>query len=141
MILKEHLNWSFTIVEPDGNIKTAGSRHVYDIEITVFDLWMNWKYEGIKVWQQMAQEWFGSLGTERVVVDFTGVEIQATEKMAFASAFVKYTSIHEDGKNLRSQQNRLSWVLQLKDNSWKVIHEHTSAPADFNSMKVILQPN
>ena len=36
-------------------------------------------------------------------------------------------------------QNRLTWVLKQKDGAWKIVHEHTSAPVDFETAKVILQ--
>jgi len=35
--------------------------------------------------------------------------------------------------------NRLTWVLKPHGGGWKIVHEHTSAPVDGESMKVILQ--
>ena len=36
--------------------------------------------------------------------------------------------------------NRLTWTLRRADDgSWKIVHEHTSASADFETSKVMLQ--
>src|SRR6266851_9883530 len=44
-----------------------------------------------------------------------------------------------DGKELRSMDNRITWVLRKnRDGAWKIIHEHTSAPADFDTGRVTL---
>jgi ketosteroid isomerase-like protein len=35
--------------------------------------------------------------------------------------------------------NRLTWALRKTDRGkWKVVHEHSSAPIDFETAKVIL---
>jgi ketosteroid isomerase-like protein len=35
--------------------------------------------------------------------------------------------------------NRLTWALKQEDGGWKIVHEHTSEPADFEPSKVKLQ--
>jgi ketosteroid isomerase-like protein len=35
--------------------------------------------------------------------------------------------------------NRLTWALKQENGAWKIVHEHTSAPVDFKTSKVILQ--
>jgi ketosteroid isomerase-like protein len=38
--------------------------------------------------------------------------------------------VSPDGQELRSMNNRLTWVLRTDpDGEWKIAHEHTSAPA------------
>ena len=41
-----------------------------------------------------------------------------------------------DGKELRSMDNRITWVLRRSvDGAWKIVHEHSSAPVDFDTGK------
>ena len=41
-----------------------------------------------------------------------------------------YRGLSADGEELRSMNNRLTWVLRKDANGvWKIVHEHTSAPA------------
>lgn len=40
---------------------------------------------------------------------------------------------------LRYLENRLTWVAKKKAGVWKIIHQHTSGPVDFESMKLILR--
>jgi ketosteroid isomerase-like protein len=35
--------------------------------------------------------------------------------------------------------DRLTWALRKRDGCWKIVHEHTSAQADFDTGKVQLQ--
>jgi len=45
------------------------------------------------------------------------------------SAFTTFAAESPDGTELRSMNNRLTWILR-KDagGAWKIAHEHTSAP-------------
>lgn len=112
---------------------------VFDEGVRVFDMWQQWSYEGLAVWRKMANEWFSSLGTDRDVVSFDDIQINATGEMAVTSAIVTFTAVSEKGETLRYLQNRLTWVVQKKERGWKIIHQHTSGPVDFNTMKVILK--
>jgi uncharacterized protein (TIGR02246 family) len=111
---------------------------IFDENVRIFDMW-SWTYEGLAVWREMAQGWFGSLGTERVVVTFDDIQIEATGEMATASAFVRFAAISEKGEELRYLQERLTWVARKKEGAWKIIHEHTSGPVDHETMKVVLK--
>jgi uncharacterized protein (TIGR02246 family) len=113
---------------------------VFDDEVRVFDMWGSWSYDGIEAWRAMAVGWFDSLGDERVRVEFADVESTVDEDIAVAHAFVTFTGLSAEGAALRSLNNRLTWVLRKTDDgSWKVAHEHTSAPADLETGKVILK--
>lgn len=111
---------------------------IFDENVRIFDMW-NWTYDGLASWREMAKGWFGSLGTERVVVTFDDIQIQATGELATASAFVRFAAISEKDEELRYLQERLTWVTRKKDGAWKIIHEHTSGPVDHETMKVILK--
>jgi len=87
----------------------------------------------------MTEDWFSSLNNERVVVTFSDVQVQANDAIGTASAFVRFAAISEQDVELRSMQNRLTWVALKKGGSWKIIHQHTSSPIDPGTMKAILQ--
>jgi uncharacterized protein (TIGR02246 family) len=111
---------------------------VFDDDVRVFDMWGRWSHDGIEEWRENAVNWFDSLGDERVRVEFDDVESIVGEDIAVAHAFVTFTGLSAEGEALRSLNNRLTWVLRRTDDgSWKVVHEHTSAPADFETGKVM----
>jgi len=112
---------------------------LYDQDVHVFDMWGCWSYDGIQAWREMVADWFGSLGTERVEVEFVDVQTTSARDVVVAHAFVTYRGLSAEGKKLRTMQNRLTMVLEQKDGVWKIVHEHSSAPADFETLKVILE--
>jgi ketosteroid isomerase-like protein len=117
----------------------AAYASIFDEEVRIFDMWMDWSSDGLAAWREIAKEWFGSLGSERVLVAFEGIRIQAGVELAAATAFVRFAAISEQGEELRYLENRLTWVVQKKEKGWKIIHQHTSGPVDFETMKVILK--
>ena len=112
---------------------------LYDEQVCVFDLWEHWSYQGVEAWRGMVAGWFGSLGIERVAVDFDDVHTTVAQDMAFAHAFVRYRGLSAGGEELRAMQNRLTWVLRQKNGVWKIVHEHTSAPVDSGTLKANLR--
>jgi ketosteroid isomerase-like protein len=52
---------------------------------------------------------------------------------------VTYQAESPAGIFLRALTNRMTLSLRQKQGAWKIVHEHTSAPADFNTSKVMLQ--
>ena len=48
---------------------------LYDRDVRIFDMWGRWSYDGAEAWRKMVTDWFGSLGTERVGVEFADVQI------------------------------------------------------------------
>jgi len=112
---------------------------IFDDHVRIFDMW-EWTYDGLIPWRKMAQDWFSSLdAAEQVVVTFDDIRIQATDDMAVATAFARFAAVSQKGEELRYLQNRLTWVARKKDGAWKIVHEHTSAPVDGETMKVRLQ--
>jgi ketosteroid isomerase-like protein len=83
---------------------------LYDRDVRVFDMWGECSYVGVEAWRGMAKDWFASLGAERVAVDVDGVQ---------------------------TIRDRLTWAPRRKDGAWKIVHEHTSAPVDFKTSKLI----
>jgi ketosteroid isomerase-like protein len=112
---------------------------IFDEKVRIFDMWQRWSYDGLSDWREMVENWFDSLGENKDIVLFNEIQIQSTSEMAVATAFVKFTAVSDKGDELRYLDNRLTWVIQKKENDWKIIHQHTSGPIDFQTMKVILQ--
>jgi uncharacterized protein (TIGR02246 family) len=104
---------------------------LYADDVRNFDLWSEWSYDGKDALRGMVAEWFGSLpDDEIVVVKFDDVRTQSGSDVAAVSAFTTFAAVAPDGTELRSMNNRLTWILR-KDagGAWKIVHEHTSAPA------------
>jgi len=110
---------------------------LYDEDVQIFDMWGVWSYNGIASWREMAARWFGSLGTERVIVDFSDVQTIGAQDLAVVHAFVKYKAVSADGVDLRSLDNRLTATLRKQGDGWKIVHQHTSSPIDFETAKVM----
>jgi ketosteroid isomerase-like protein len=113
--------------------------HLYDPEVRVFDTWGIWSYEGAEAWRVAVEGWFSSLGSETVRVAFDDVKVAGEAGFASMSAFTRYTAISAQGEELRSMQNRISWVLKTRGHVLRVVHEHTSAPVGFEDAKAILK--
>ena len=113
---------------------------LYDEDVRVFDLWGSWSYDGAGAWRQTVTEWFGSLGSDRVAVESEDVQTMVADGVAVVHAFLTFKGISADGEEQRAMNNRLTWTLRRADDgSWRIVHEHTSAPADFETSKVMLQ--
>ena len=104
---------------------------LYADDVRNFDLWSVWSYDGKDALREMVAEWFGSLpDDETVVVKFDDVRTQAGSDVGALSAFTTFAAESADGTELRSMNNRLTWILRKDaDGAWKIAHEHTSAPA------------
>lgn len=112
---------------------------IYDADVHIFDMWGRWSMRGIDAWRTLAHGWFSSLGTERVIVDANHIESVVTDEMAVGHAIFTYTAVSATGEKLRTLDNRITVVLKRTGDTWKVIHEHTSAPIDHGSLKGNLQ--
>jgi ketosteroid isomerase-like protein len=112
---------------------------LYDGDVHVFDMWGTWSLRGIESWRNMATEWFSSLGAERVIVRIKDAQSTLVGEMAIGHAILTYTAVSADGKEQRSLSNRITMALKRTGESWKVLHEHTSAPVDHQSLKAMLQ--
>lgn len=111
---------------------------LYDDDIHVFDMWSDWSCTGLAAWRAMAADWFGSLGSERVAVDFDAVQTRQSGELAVIHAFMKFAAIAPDGTQLRSLDNRLTLVLRRDGAAWKIVHQHTSAPVQFGTLQASL---
>jgi ketosteroid isomerase-like protein len=101
-------------------------------------LWEQWTYDGLDAWREMVKGWFSSLGTDKDVVRFDDIETLAAGEIPLVSAIVRFTAVSETGEELRYLEERLTWGLRKTAGLWKIIHQHTSGPIDFKTMKVVL---
>ena len=111
---------------------------LYHPTVRVFDTWGVWLYDGAAAWQRAVEGWFTSLGTERVRVSFSEVQVLAGQPVAVLNAIVTYAAESAKGEALRSMQNRITWVLRETGHVLRIVHEHTSAPVGFEDAKAIL---
>jgi uncharacterized protein (TIGR02246 family) len=111
---------------------------MYAPDVRIFDLWGSWESIGADAWRDGIAGWFGSLGEDRVVVEFDDVDVSASGDLATVTAMVGYSGENATGERIREMTNRLTWVLKRTDGEWRVVHEHTSAPVEMDSGKVIL---
>jgi uncharacterized protein (TIGR02246 family) len=112
---------------------------IFADDVRVFDMWGTWSHDGIESWREMAVGWFGSLGDELVRVEFDDVQTTVGDDTAVLSAFVTFAGLSAGGDELRSMNNRLTWGLRKTGGTWKVVHEHTSAPVEMATGKVDLE--
>jgi uncharacterized protein (TIGR02246 family) len=112
---------------------------LYDRDVCIFDLWAEWSCEGLTAWRMLVSQWFGGMGENRDVVDFNHVHTLGGPDHATVHAFISFRCLSPEGKELRAMQERLTWSLIRKEEGWKIVHQHTSAPIDFKTFKVILQ--
>ena len=100
---------------------------IYADDARIFELWGTWEHD-IASWREMATGWFAFLGDERSVVEAHDVRTQVSGDMALLTASLTYRAVDVSGQELRSLDNRLSWVLRERGGRWLVVHEHTSVP-------------
>ncbi|MBV8260485.1 MAG: nuclear transport factor 2 family protein [Paraburkholderia sp.] len=112
---------------------------LYDSDVLVFDMWGAWTYRGIASWREMVAGWFGSLGTDRVVVDFSEAQTIVAQNLAVVHAFVSFKAVAADGETLRSMDNRLTVTLKQGGDGWKIVHQHSSSPIDPATTKAIFK--
>ncbi|AIY04598.1 hypothetical protein Plano_0633 [Planococcus sp. PAMC 21323] len=101
----------------------------YAEEIHIFDCWGKWEYNGIAAWKKVVVEWFSGLEEEMLLkVEFYDDFVEESGDLAFAHSAVSYTAVDMTGKEVRSMKNRFTFVMKKKQDSWKIIHEHSSLP-------------
>lgn len=114
-----------------------GYLDLYDDNVLVFDMWQEWSYKGLSAWRQMVAGWFSTLGADRDRVSFRDSNIDIAGEMAVITAIVRFTAVSGTGEELRFLDNRFTLVMRRKGESWKIVHQHSSGPIDFQTMKVI----
>lgn len=117
---------------------TSAMINLYDEHAVIFDMWDQGYCVSSSEWNKAIEDWFSSLGPERVKVEFDMIKISESGSLGFATALIKYSAISSEGAVLRSMKNRITLGFSKMGDTWKVIHQHTSAPISSNGLTAIL---
>ena len=117
---------------------TTAMINLYDEQAVIFDMWDRGYNLNPSEWAKAIENWFGSLGEEKVKVEFEMVKIHQSYNVGFASALIQFQAISIEGAVLRSMKNRITLGFSKFDDGWKVIHQHTSAPISSNGLTAVL---
>ena len=105
---------------------------LYHDNVVIFDMWNQGYQTGLTEWSTVIKDWLGSLGEEKVNVIFEMTEIHEDNDVGFGSALITYQAISTSNTIVRSMKNRVTLGFIKQKDGWKVIHQHTSAPINFN---------
>lgn len=108
---------------------------LYAADMRIFDAWDAWEYRGAAQWQNPISAWLTSHVSEKLTVTFDEIDVHGSEACFAVTALVIYARASADGTELGAIRNRITWVLQIRDEVVQIIHEHTSVPVDFQEMK------
>jgi ketosteroid isomerase-like protein len=111
---------------------------LYDDEVRVFDMWGAWSHRGVAAWRAVVDAWFESHRSDHLLVEFSDPQVRAVSDIAVINVFVIYRGVSAEGVELRSMTNRMTLALWRVAGLWKIVHEHTSAPLDHETLKVIV---
>jgi len=111
---------------------------LYDEHAVIFDMWDQGYIVNPLEWSKIITDWLGSLGEEKVKVEFEMIKIHQSGNAGFASALILFQAISSEGAVLRSMKNRITLGFSKSEDGWKVIHQHTSAPVSSNGLTAIL---
>lgn len=112
---------------------------LYAQEVVIYDMWSQWSYQGRTAWQNAVNNWFNSLGDEQVIIEITSPQLIIGQQLATIHALVTFKGLSAAGKELHAMRNRFTWVLKNQNGAWEILHEHSSAPINSETSKVILQ--
>ena len=112
---------------------------LYNKDLVAFDMWDQGFYGSLKEWTPEIQNWLGSLGDEKVQVDFAEIQSYASDTVGFASAYISFQAILPDGKVLRGMTNRISVGFTKENGGWTVVHQHISAPIRSSDLTAVLE--
>lgn len=112
---------------------------MYHQNAQLFDMWNAYQLSGIDAIRNMVSGWFNSLGDEQVKVEFSEVQLSQGDEVAFASAFVHFRAVDSAGMILRQMKNRMTVGFVKTNDSWHVLHQHTSIPISTANLQGIFE--
>jgi ketosteroid isomerase-like protein len=117
---------------------SSAMMNLYDEHALIFDMWDQGYISNPSEWSKSIIDWLGSLGEEKVKVEFEMMKIHQSGDVGFASALIQFQAISSEGAVLRSMKNRISLGFSRFEDGWKVIHQHTSAPISSDGLTALL---
>jgi ketosteroid isomerase-like protein len=111
----------------------------YASDIHIYDCWETWESIGISKWRGMVNEWFTELDEEGVLlqIDFIDLDVEESSNMAFVHSGVKFAAQNKSGEVIRQMTNRFTFCLKKVNESWSIVHEHSSLPINIETGKGI----
>jgi len=110
---------------------------LYAQDVQVFDSWDRWHYAGREDWGGMTAAWFDGIREVRVRVTATEVTTWCDTQVAGGVATLAFTALDAGGEALRAIENRLTVLMRREQDRWRVVHQHSSVPVDFQSRQVV----
>jgi ketosteroid isomerase-like protein len=77
-------NYKAAVLAKDVNAYIA----LYDDNVRIFDMGQEWSNRGAPEWRISAEDWFNSLGAERVLVEDDSVIIHVADTLATLDGFI-----------------------------------------------------
>ena len=116
----------------------------YAADVHIYDCWGNWECKGISSWRENVMMWFNNLREEGnlLKVDFNDLTIEENTNVAFVHCAVSYVAYSQkNGEKLRQMTNRFTFGLKNVNESWLIVHEHSSLPIDMQTGKGMFNAN
>lgn len=115
----------------------------YASDVRLFDCWDAWEVVGISAWTEIVKEWFGGLQEEGVMLktEFDDVIIEENANLAFVRCFITFAAYNESDEKLRQITNRFTFGLRKENDSWIIVHQHSSNPIHGETGKGIFKRN
>ena len=110
----------------------------YSENIHLYDCWGKWECNGLGAWRKSVESWFQGLLEEGVdlKVTFSDMSIEESESVAFAKCTITFAAYaQEPSEKLRQMTNRFTFGLCKMNESWQIVHEHSSLPIDLDTGK------
>lgn len=122
-------NYQTSIIERDvGKFLRS-----YSEKINMYDCWGKWECNGLLEWRKSVESWFEELSQEGVdlKVTFSDMSIEEGESVAFAKCAITFSAYAQSSsEKLRQITNRFTFGLCKVNESWQIVHEHSSLPID-----------
>ncbi|WP_088041528.1 nuclear transport factor 2 family protein [Bacillus sp. EAC] len=111
----------------------------YSADVHVYDCWENWECIGIVQWKETVKDWFNGLSEDGHLLktDFDNVVVEENSNLSFVHCAVTFTALAESGEKIRQMTNRFTFGLKKENESWTIIHEHSSLPLSMETGKGI----
>jgi len=117
---------------------TTAMINLYDKQAVIFDMWDTGYMTDPTAWSKIIIDWLGSLGEEKVKVEFEMVQIFQSGTVGFATALILFQAISSEDVVVRAMKNRITLGFSKVGDEWKVVHQHTSAPISSDELTAIL---
>lgn len=111
----------------------------YATNIHVYDCWADWECNGISNLKESTNGWFNGLKEEGVQlkVEFNELVVEENAGLAFIHSNVSFIAYNGSGENLRQITNRFTFGLKKANDSWEIVHQHSSLPISMETGKGI----